>query len=186
MSRPGPSPEIIVSENLTLKLLNQESAGIIFQSINLNRRYLRKWLPFVDNTWKEEDTAVFISTILRRTLPKPDIVYEIWYTDSFAGLIAIKEVDEWNKRAELGYWLIPQFEGIGIMTSCCVAILDFVFTKLGLNRIQIKVGIGNARSSRIPERLGFHFEGIERSGEKFQDHYKDLELYSLLKKDWLS
>jgi ribosomal-protein-serine acetyltransferase len=186
MSRPGISPEIIVSENLVLKLLSQESAGIIFEAIELNRHHLRKWLPFVDNTWREEDTESFIKNVLQSSVPKPDIVYEIWYNDSFAGLIAIKELDEWNKRAELGYWLIPRFEGIGIMTSCCIAILDLVFSKMGLNRIQIKVGIGNARSSRIAERLGFMFEGVERAGERFPDHYNDLEVYSMLKKEWSS
>lgn len=185
MSHPGPIPKIIVSDNLILKLLSQESAGIIFQAIDLNRHYLRRWLPFVDNTWREEDTEIFIKSILRSTVPKPDIVYEIWYNSSFTGLIAIKELDEWNKRAELGYWLTPDFQGKGIMTACCAAILDYVFTKLGLNRIQIKVGIGNARSSRIAEKFRFKFESIERAGERFQDHYKNLEVYSLLKKEWL-
>lgn len=184
MTRPGLSPEIIVSENLILKLLSLESAVVMFEAIDNNRQHLRIWLPFVDNTRIEEDTENFIKSILRNSVPKPDIIYEIWFNDSFAGLIAIKELDEWNKRAELGYWLIPHLEGQGIMTSCCKAILDFVFSKLGMNRIQIKVGIGNSRSSRIPERLGFRFEGIERSGEKFPDHYNDLEVYSLLKKEW--
>ena len=184
MARPYPSPEIIVSDNLILKLLRQESAGIIFETTDLNRGYLRTWLPFVDNTRKLEDTETFIKAILRASCPKRDIVYEIWYDELFAGLIAIKEIDGWNNRAEFGYWLIPRFEGKGIMTSCCIAILNFAFSKLRLNRIQIKAGIGNARSSRIPERLGFKFEGIERAGEKFPDHYKDLEVYSLLKEEW--
>lgn len=184
MAHPVPSPEIIVSENLVLKLLSRESTGIIFEAIVSNRHNLRKWLPFVENTWKEEDTETFIKSILRATGPKRDVVYEIWRNDSFAGLIAIKEIDEWNKRAELGYWLIPRFEGQGIMTSCCITILDVAFSKLGMNRVQIKTGIGNAPSSRIPERLGFKFEGIERAGEKFPDHYQDLEVYSLLKKEW--
>lgn len=184
MSLPGNSPEIIVSDNLTLKLLRQESSGIIYEAIELNRHYLRIWLPFVDNTWKEQDTELFIKSILRATVPKRDIVYEIWHSKQFAGLIAIKEIDEWNKRAELGYWLIPRYEGQGVMTSCCRAILNLAFSKLGLNRIQIKAGVGNARSSRIPERLGFKFEGIERAGEKFPDHFKDLEVYSILKKEW--
>jgi ribosomal-protein-serine acetyltransferase len=184
MARPSLSPEIIVSENVILKLLTQESAGVIFEATNSNRQSLRRWLPFVDNTWKGEDTENFIKCILRDSGPKYDVVYEIWYLNSFAGLIAIKEVDEWNKRAELGYWLVPRFEGKGIMVSCCTAVLYFAFSNLGLNRVQIKVGIGNARSSRIPERLGFKFEGIERAGEKFPDHYNDLEVYSMLKKEW--
>ena len=141
-------------------------------------------LPFVDNTLKSEDTEAFVKSIIRNSGPKRDVVYEIWQHNVFAGLIALKEIDLWNKRAELGYWISPRFEGQGIMTSCCIAILNFAFIKLGLKRIQVKVGIGNARSSRIPERLGFKFEGIERAGEKFQDHYIDLELYSILKEEW--
>ena len=45
MAHPVPSTEIIVSENLVLKLLSQESAGIIFEAIGSNRNNLRKWLP---------------------------------------------------------------------------------------------------------------------------------------------
>jgi ribosomal-protein-serine acetyltransferase len=186
MARPGPSPEIIVSESLILKLLRQESAGVIFQSIDFNRRYLRTWLPFVDNTWKEQDTEAYIKSINQYSGPKRDIVYEIWHHDIFAGLIALKEVDQWNKKAELGYWLDPRHEGQGIMTSSCTALINHAFLKMGLNRIQVKAGIGNARSGKIPERLGFKFEGIERSGEKFQDHYIDLEVYSMIKEDWSS
>jgi len=46
-------------------------------------------------------------------MPKRDIVYEIWYDELFAGLIAIKEIDGWNDRAELGYWIIPGLKGRG-------------------------------------------------------------------------
>jgi len=184
MAGHGPSSEIIVSESLILKILRQESADIIFQTIDLNRHYLRKWLPFIDNTWKAEDTVKYVKSIIQYSGPKRDVVYEIWHQNVFAGLIALKEIDYWNKRAELGYWLDRRFEGQGIMTSCCIAILNYAFIKLGMNRIQIKAGIGNARSSRIPERLGFKFEGIERSGEKFANRYIDLEVYSMLKKEW--
>jgi len=72
------------------------------------------------------------------------------------------------------------------MTKCCSVLIDLAFKKLGMNRIQVKAGIGNAHSSRIPEKLGFKFEGLERAGEKFADHYIDLEVYSLLKKEWTS
>jgi ribosomal-protein-serine acetyltransferase len=181
----GPGIEIRIEEGLILKALRQETAPVIFKIMDLNRRRLRKWLPFVDDTWKVEDTEIFIKSILRASGPKRDIVYEIWHYDDFAGLIAFKEVDRWNKRTELGYWLVPRFEGQGIMTKCCRNLIDCAFTKMGMKRIQVKTGIGNARSGRIPEKLGFKFEGIERSGEKFTDHYLDLEVYSLLKEEWV-
>ena len=185
MSLKGPLKEIIVGDGLLLKLLRLESAADIFKVIDLNRHYLRKWLPFVDNTWKVEDTENFIKSVLNTTSSRPDIVYEIRYKNQFAGLIALKEIDRWNMRTELGYWLDPQFEGMGIMTQCCRSLLDFAFRKMKMHRIQIKAGIGNAASCRIPEKLGFKFEGIERSGEKSSEHFIDIEVYSMLRNEWI-
>lgn len=178
------SKEILVENNLILKRLRIESAPAIFNAINRNREKLRKWLPFVDNTWKEEDTELFIKSVNSGKASKQDIVYEIWKENEFAGLIALKEFDRWNKRAELGYWIDPKFEGLGMMTKCCRALTDYALNKLGLFRIQIKTAIGNAPSARIPEKLGFRFEGIERAGEKHLDKYLDLEIYSILKNEW--
>jgi len=176
--------EIYVDEGLVLKKLGEESAGAIFEVINRNRHYLRKWLPFVDNTWKIEDTEMFIKSVLAGGGPKRDIVFEICYQDKFAGLIALKEVDRWNKKTEIGYWLDPDLENKGITTRCCRALIECAFKKMAMHRIQIKVGIGNVQSSRIAEKLGFRLEGIERAGEKFPDHYLDLEVYSILRKEW--
>lgn len=179
-----PIKEITVEDGLVLKMLRQESAPAIFKTVDHNRRYLRTWLPFVDNTWKVSDTELFTKSILEASGSKRDIVFEIRHQEDFAGLIALKEIDRWNKRTELGYWLDPKFEGRGIMTKCCKALIDCAFKKMGMNRIQLKSGIGNARSSRIPEKLGFKFEGIERGGEKFHDHYINLEVYSILRDEW--
>jgi ribosomal-protein-serine acetyltransferase len=185
MTAESPRDEIIAGDGLILRKLQQETCHDIFDVINRNRHYMRHWLPFVDNTWKEEDTEIFVRSILSSEGPKRDIVFEIWHEAQFAGLIALKDVDRWNKKAEIGYWLDPDLENKGLMTKCCTALIDCSFRKLGLNRIQIKAGIGNAKSSRIPEKLGFHLEGIERAGEKFPDKFIDLEVYSILKKEWL-
>ena len=179
-----PRHEIPVADGLTLVRLRMESAVDIFNVIDQNRHTLRKWLPFVDNTCKVTDTEIFIKSVLQSSGPKRDIVYEVRYLGEFAGLIALKEIDRWNKKSEMGYWLDPLFEGKGIMTMACKAMIDCAFSQMKLNRIQVKVGIGNARSSRIPEKLGFKFEGIERAGEKFPSHYIDLEVFSLLRKEW--
>lgn len=184
MSFPGPINEIIAGEHLVLKLLGEDSAPALFRIIDLNRNELRKWLPFVDNTWKVTDTDIFIKSIMNSSGPKPDIVYGIWYYDNLAGLIALKEVDRWNKRTELGYWLDPHLHQKGIMTASCRSLLNCAFHNLKMHRVQIKVGIGNAASSRIPEKLGFKFEGIERGGERFADHFQDIEVYSMLRDEW--
>ncbi|MFO7615592.1 MAG: GNAT family protein [Bacteroidales bacterium] len=179
-----PLHEIPVSDEVILVRLRMESAADIFHAIDHNRHALRQWLPFIDNTWKVEDTEIFIKSIIRSRALKRDLVYEIRYCNAFAGLIALKEIDRWNEKTEMGYWLDPRYEGKGIMSAACKILINHAFAHMKLNRIEVKVGVGNARSSRIPEKLGFKFEGIERSGEKFDKCYLDLEVFSILRKEW--
>lgn len=62
-------------------------------------------------------------------------------------------------------------------------LLRFAFQELNMNRVQVKVAIGNSKSAAIPKKLGFIFEGTEREGERHKNKYLDLEVYSLLKSD---
>ena len=182
--REFPPFEIRIDDSLLLKKLRLDSARVIFRALDEDREHLRQWLPFIDDTKKAEDTEIFIKSVLHTTSPKKDLVYEIWHDDRFAGLIAMKEIDGWNKKTELGYWITSQFEGKGLVTKSCRALIDLSFDRFGLNRVQLKVAVGNAKSSLVAERLNFKMEGIERAGEKHHHKYFDLIVFSILKEDW--
>jgi len=64
-------------------------------------------------------------------------------------------------------------------------LVEFAFRNMEMNRVQIRCGVGNHKSAAIPRRLGFTLEGIERAGERHDHSYIDLEVYSLLKKEWV-
>lgn len=76
-------------------------------------------------------------------------------------------------------------QGKEIITTCMQKLIKIGFNKLGMNRIQVKVACGNEKSAAIPKRLGFQFEGTEREGEFHHGKYLDLEVYSLLKSDYM-
>ena len=172
-----------INENIRLETLKMSMAAPIFQSIANNREFLGKWLPFVEHTHKLSDTEKFIKSVLHQPEKRRDIVYSIWYKEEFAGLIGFKETDWINKKTELGYWLTEKMQGKGIVSLCVKTLMNFAFTKLKLNRIQIKTACGNTKSASIPKKLGFIFEGIEREGELHRDRFFDLEVYSLVKSD---
>lgn len=159
-------------------------AQTIYTAIDENRIYLRKWLPFIDQTRKLLDTEHFIKSVLSDH--ESDDVYSIIYDGEFAGLIAYKDSDKMNHKTEIGYWLIEKMQGKGIITKSVSKLVDFAFRNLNMNRVQIKVAVGNHKSAAVPKRLGFVFEGIERDGEKHNSRYHNLEVYSFLKKDWVN
>ena len=174
----------MIDDRQFLEKLNLSHFEVIFIAIDQNRKFLRKWLPFVDFTHKQIDTERFVRSILEKTSTNRDEVYVIWYKHEFAGLIGFKDIDRINDKIEIGYWLIEKMTGKGIASAATRKMVNLAFRNMEMNRVQIKCGVGNDKSSAIPRRLGFSFEGIERNGERHDRSYIDLEVYSLLKKEW--
>ena len=93
-------------------------------------------------------------------------------------------MDKQNKIGEMGYWIIESEQGKGIITKSCKALIDFCFISLQLNRIEIKCGTENSKSKAITVRLNFTHEGVIRQGEWLYDKFIDLDLFSLIKKEY--
>ena len=175
---------IKVSDHILLKQVELSDAEDIFQTINSQRAYLGKWLPFVAVSLAIENTVFFIDKMLNDT--QDNYIFVIHYDGIFAGLIGFKANDKQNKRTEIGYWLSETYQKKGIVTQSVKSMCQFAFDELRMNRIQIRCAVGNEPSKKIPQKLGFVFEGIERDGELLTGGvFTDLEVYSKLKKDKL-
>lgn len=175
---------LIVSEDISLKPVNLDDAEDIFSTIDRERKYLGKWLPFVAYTNDPSDTQRFIESAIIRVDGPDDIVYSIRYQGRFAGLIGYKFTDTSNRKTEIGYWISERFQGKGIMIRSVRALIHQAFYEWNFHRIQINVATGNQRSKRIPKKLNFTFEGIAREAELLSEGFADIEMYSLLKSEW--
>ena len=172
---------IEVSEDIVLYPLSVDDIFKIFNTLNNEREYMREWLPFVDATKEAEDTGNYVRYVLQTA----DQQFTIYYKDQFVGLIGFKDTDTDNKMTEIGYWLSQYAQGRGIMIQSVAKLIEQAFGQLNMNRIQIKVAVGNDKSRRIPEKLGFQMEGIERDGELLVDNvFTDIAVYSLLRKEY--
>lgn len=182
MIAPQTSHALTIAPDLYLRKVTVADAQALFRIIDSQRPYLREWLPFVDLTKEATDTALYLQTITSSTTDK---VFVIVAAGAVSGLIGFKGIEYFNRKAEVGYWLHEQQQGKGIMRRSCSRLLQHGFEDMKLNRIQLKVAPANQRSRNIPLNLGFKLEGIEREGEFLNGHFHDLEVYSLLKKEWL-
>lgn len=173
-----------ISPDLSLRVLRPQEAGALFSLIQKNRQHLREWLPWVDATRSPIDTRRFLEASYMGYLRGLGFSLGLRWQGGLCGVIGFHAFDPLNRVTSLGYWLAQDFCGQGIMRSSVTACLDYAFHERGMNRLMIRCAVGNERSRRIPQALGFQFEGIQREAEWLYDHFVDLEVYSMLASDW--
>ncbi|HSD08876.1 GNAT family protein [Flavobacterium sp.] len=174
---------INIDENIKIELINENHSQPIFDIVDKNRIHLRQWLPFVDRMQTVEFAENFVKGTMQRNKDGNEFAFVIIENDKVIGRIGVYKIDGQNKIGEIGYWLAENLQGKGIITKSCKALIDFCFSDLQLNRIEIKCGTENFKSKTIPEKLNFTREGVIREGELLYDKFIDLNLYSLLKID---
>lgn len=175
---------IDIDKNLYLKTLDNNDVEIRFGVIDKNRAYLKKWLGWLDDIVKTDDLKSYTNMCIKKERDNESYTFGIYYENAFVGIIAIKDIDHSNNRAEIGYWLEEKSSGKGIMTRSCKAVLDYCFNELALNRVQILVATENYQSQAIPERLDFEKEGVLRHNECLYGKYIDNYIYSMLNPKW--
>jgi ribosomal-protein-serine acetyltransferase len=172
-----------IDKDLELSVLEERHADQVYALIDEARPYLREWLPFIDTSKSVDSTKEFIKKSLKQYADNQGSSLGIWYKGELAGIIGLHWINWDNKYTSIGYWLGERFQGKGIMSRACKALIDHCFDELNLNRIEIRVATGNLKSQAVPKRLGFTHEGILRSAEWINDRYVDHIVYGLLKSD---
>jgi ribosomal-protein-serine acetyltransferase len=175
----------IVAPGIEIRLFEPADAEACFAVVDRNRAYLRAWLPWVDASHSPDDIRHFIETV---AIPH----YEsdkgpncgIWIDGEFAGSIGCHEINLGYRNCSMGYWVDAAHQGKGVVTKCCVSLLDYLFDELGLHRVVIECATGNQRSCAIAERLGFSREGIKREAQLVGGRWLDLVVWSMLDREW--
>lgn len=173
-----------VTDDIQLRLLETRHAEELFALTDKNRKYLREWLPWVDATASSQQTKAYIQATLNAFADNNGLNLGIFYKENIAGCIGLHSIDWGNKKTSIGYWLAAEFQGHGMMTRACKALIDYAFYDLSLNRVEIRAAEFNAKSRAIPERLNFRNEGIVRQAEWLNDHYVDHVIYGMLREEW--
>lgn len=154
--------EIKIDESLSLVIPHQSCAPEIFSLIDKDRDYLRTWLPWVDSTTTAEDTRKNISDRIEGFGKREQASFYGTLNGNFVASVGFISLNDGD--GEIGYWLLSEYGGRGLMTLFVKACIDYGFDKLKLNKIVIKCAEGNIKSAAIPKRLGF--TQSEKTGTK--------------------
>ncbi len=173
-----------INEDIQVSLSIPAYAKKMNELINKNRKYLKKWLPWLNDVKKVSDTERFINLQLQR-LAKGEALHEtIFYKGEMAGVLGYNQIDSINGIGYIGYWMGEKFNGKGIMTLAVTDLIEIGFTYFSIQKIDIRCAYDNKKSRAIPERIGFKNEGIIRNAQKVNSIFFNHVIYGLLKEEF--
>ena len=112
----------------------------------------------------------------------------ICLADAPGRVVGIAEVFDYDKavhRVTIGYRLNEACWSRGIATRAVTLLTDYLFTTVGLNRVQAFVMPENEKSHAVLLRCGFQKEGTLRQNAVWSGKgVVDLTVYALLRAEW--
>ena len=103
--------------------------------------------------------------------------------DNPVGACGMNYYNVTHEKAEIGYWLLPEYWKKGIMPEVLPVMIGHLFSHWKLHRLEAVVEDGNDTSRRLAEKLGFQLEGKMRDAEIKNGKRISLLMYSLLATD---
>jgi ribosomal-protein-serine acetyltransferase len=175
-----------IDEEVELGVLELEHVEQLFNLVSANHSHISEWMFWLNEDYSIEDARQYIRKSLERLASNDGFEAGIWLKGELVGCVRFNYIDWRHKSTELGYWLSASFQGQGLITKACRALIEYAFNELALNRVEVRCMDDNHKSRAIPERLGFRQEGVIRQARWRKDHYVDLVVYGMLASDWRS
>jgi RimJ/RimL family protein N-acetyltransferase len=105
-------------------------------------------------------------------------------TNQVVGGVFLNHVARQYQMANLGYWVRTSRIGEGIATEAAKQAARYTFDRLGFQRLEIVVEIGNMPSLKVAEKIGAVQEGLLRNRGNLHGSPCDAYMHSLIPSDF--
>src|SRR5258708_1316232 len=151
-------------ERILVRPYRESDAQQLFEAVQESRVHLRPWLPFADKHQVVEESKDWINITRAEWIRRDNFNMSIWEkaTGRFLGGIGLHP-RKWDVGYfEIGYWLRASAEGHGYLTTAAQLLVEYAFSDLKAQRLEIRCDEKNIRSAAVAQRLGFLREACLR------------------------
>ncbi len=145
---------------------------------SVDRQFLSNRLP---SPYTQESADWWLNMVLNND-GKEGLFRAIVIDGEIVGNISVeKKSDVYEKDCEIGYMLLDEYSGKGIMTQAVKQICELAFVSLDVIRISGLVYEPNIASSKILEKNNFALEGVLKNAVIKNNNIYNLKIYGKLK-----
>lgn len=100
------------------------------------------------------------------------------------GVIGHYRIQPENHRCEIGYMILPQYNGQGYVTEAIKVVLEYGFEVLNMHSIEAVIDPDNIASERVLQKNNFVKEAHILENELWDGKFWDTVIYSILKRNF--
>lgn len=163
-----------------------KQANISLMEIKSSLMDLCPWLEWATPQYNVESCYEYLQGCEKEWIEGKGFNYMIQdLSGQFMGMISVLNVHEAYKSVEIGYWISTRFARNGYMKEA-VKLLEKEFFSLGINRIVIRTDVLNKKSANVPQKLGYHLDGVMRQAgwNAAEENFRDFNIFSKLKSEY--
>jgi len=142
----------------------------------------------IPHPYKKKDAVWFINHSIKKWKDKNQKDYPFFIElKSEKKVIGVTEINvKHSKKAGTGSWISKKYWKKGYITEAKIPLIDFVFNKLKLRRLESEAFKDNKASNNMSKKLGYVCEGTKRKSDisKADGKLHDTNVYGLLKEEW--
>jgi ribosomal-protein-serine acetyltransferase len=169
---------------MRIEPIRYHHARDLYEIVARDREYLRRWQNWPDHIRSLKDMRDLIHTSMQKSRRHYGADAVILCDGQVAGKVGLVYIDWDASIGEIGYWLAESFQRRGLITRATRYITGWALGAVGLGCIRIRCAAENVRSRAVPERLGFHFAGIQPQRIWIHGELHNDTLYTMAASDW--
>jgi RimJ/RimL family protein N-acetyltransferase len=158
---PAAPPEVIDLGGARLVRWRPERAAASVAAINASLDHLSPWMAWAGEPATEAGLATFLAAGEELWEQRKDFGYAIVEAEGEQVLGGCGLHGRLGRTGlEIGYWVHVDHTGQGLATRASRALTDAAFAIDGVEVVRIQCEDVNVRSARVPEKLGYRFQGV--------------------------
>ena len=152
-------PDVVPCHHLTIRTWTPDDVAALRTAIEQSAELLRPWMSFMsDEPMADSDRTTQIDDWERQRRRGGDAFYGMFSSETVIGGCTL------HRRAGpdtvgLGYWLHIDHIGHGHARAAAAYLTTVALSLPGVTRVEIHHDAANSASRRIPQSLGFHYDG---------------------------
>ena len=100
------------------------------------------------------------------------------------GSISVVRQNDHVQEAEIGYCIGSRWWHQGIMTEALAAVIEYLLTEVGMNRVAARHDPNNPHSGGVMRKCGMKYEGTHRACDRNNQGICDAAQYAILRSEW--